>query len=89
MIIAHLIYDKRSLYACSLTCLSWYIAAVPHLHHTLITSTEHQEYRTSRWPNPIWYMDSLGLLPLVRKFHILTYDLEGKNTPKTFQYFTL
>ena len=31
MIIAHLIYDTRSLLACSLTCYSWYIATVPHL----------------------------------------------------------
>ena len=29
------IRDTRALLACSMTCYSWYIAAVPHLHHTL------------------------------------------------------
>ena len=36
MIIAHLIHDLNALEACSLTCRSWYIIAVPHIHHTLI-----------------------------------------------------
>ena len=36
-IFSYLIYDARSLLACSMTCYSWYIAAVPHLHHTLTT----------------------------------------------------
>jgi len=35
IIIAYLRYDTRSLRACTQTCHSWYIAAVPHLHHTL------------------------------------------------------
>jgi hypothetical protein len=35
MIIAQLIYDLPTLLSCSLTCCSWYLAAVPHLHTTL------------------------------------------------------
>ena len=70
MIIAHLIYDKPSLCACSLTCCSWYIVTVPHLHHTLVINTDRPRDRKSRWPNPIRYMHMLGLLPLVKKLHI-------------------
>ena len=76
MIITHLIYDKRSLCACSLTCYSWYTAAVPHLHHTLIIKIEEagNRYKKRRWPILLWYKDMLGLLPLVRKFHIRADD---------------
>jgi hypothetical protein len=35
-ILAHLTYDLDTLKRCSLTCRSWYIIAVPHIHHTLI-----------------------------------------------------
>lgn len=35
-IIAHLAENPDSLKACSLTCRSWYIAVVPHIHHTFI-----------------------------------------------------
>ncbi|KAF9641819.1 hypothetical protein BDM02DRAFT_3194498 [Thelephora ganbajun] len=37
MIITHLIYNTHSLLVCSLTCYSWYITTIHHLHHTLIT----------------------------------------------------
>ena len=37
MIVFYLAYDTRSLLACSMTCYSGYIVAVPHLHHTLTT----------------------------------------------------
>jgi len=69
MIIAYLIYDIRSLRACSNTCYPWYIAAVPHLYYTLrvdINSLD-QEFR---WPNPVQNMHVLGLLPLVKLFSI-------------------
>ena len=76
MIIAHLIYDKRSLLACSLTCYSWYIVTVPHLHHTLITRAyfwdrvSWDKYRGPKWPKPLRNVHKTGLLPLVKKFHI-------------------
>ena len=36
-IIAYYIYNTHTLLACSLTCYSWYIAAVRYLHHSLTT----------------------------------------------------
>ena len=71
IIIAHLVYDRRSLLACSLTCYSWYIAAVPHLHHTLTTLTSSRWERFSiMWPKPLLFKYRLGLLPLVKKLCI-------------------
>ena len=35
MIIADVLLDTPTLKACSATCRSWYIATLPHLHHTL------------------------------------------------------
>ena len=71
MIIAHLIYDKYNLFACSLTCYSWYIAAVPHLRHTLTTVIS-SHWRTKRavWPMPLSRLHRLGLLPLVKELRI-------------------
>jgi len=69
MIIAHLIYDLRALKACSLTCYSWYIAAVPHLHHTIIfretnIGIAHVELK------PLSKLHELGILPLVREIRV-------------------
>jgi len=71
MIIAHLTCNTHSLLACSLTCYSWYIAAVPHLHHTLVTPA-YSWCRNSKftWPKPLRHMHELGLLPLVKKFEV-------------------
>jgi hypothetical protein len=65
MIIAHPIYNLNTLRSCSLTCYSWYIAAVPHLHSTLTVKTAGEDVK-HRWPNPILHMHMLGLLPLVK-----------------------
>ena len=70
MIIAYLRYDKHSLRACTQICRSWYIAAVPHLHHTLIVANSHWGGGKFQWPNPIRYMHMLGLLPLVKEFQV-------------------
>ena len=75
-IIAYLAYDKRSLRACTLTCYSWYIVAVPYLYRTLTVSTDRWDRSKSRWPNPILRMHRLGLLPLVREFRV-----HGDNSP--------
>ena len=72
MVISYFIYDTRSLLACSMTCYSWYIAAVPHLHHTL-TTDEHRtrgSLRKHLWPRPLQMSYDLGLLPLVKRFRI-------------------
>ena len=92
MIITHLVYDRHSLLACSLTCYSWYIAAVPHLHHTLITPGYF--WHTGEkfmWSKPLWNMHKLGLLPLVKKFkiHIDFHYFFRKISPKRFTCCTL
>ncbi|KAF9643564.1 hypothetical protein BDM02DRAFT_3123277 [Thelephora ganbajun] len=92
MIIAHLIYDKRSLLACSLTCYSWYIAAVHHLHHTLIAQYLFPPiYPNLRWPKPLREADKLGLLPLVKKFqfHSEYYPGLSKFSTKQLNWCTL
>ena len=75
MIIVHLIYDTRSLIACSLTCYSWYTVTVHHLHRALITQTYHRFPDSKpKWPKPLWDVYKLGLFPLVKKFHICGAD---------------
>jgi len=75
-IIAHLIYDKHSLLVCSLTCRSWYTAAVPHLHHTLNLGTKLHAPSRVKWPNPLLHLHKLGLLPLVEQLHIHQDDYD-------------
>ena len=79
MIIAYLFYDVRTLRACSLTCYSLYIAAVPHLHHTLTVDINSYlcslqarppTYHSSQWTNHIQHMNKLDLLPFVKKLRI-------------------
>ena len=71
MIIANLIHDKYSLLVCSLTCYSWYIAAVPHLHHTLRTRI-HAEPQNEKlwWPDSFLHKHKLGLLSSAKKFQV-------------------
>ena len=71
MIISHLVYNARNLLACSLTCYSWYIASVPHLHRTLVALTGRQVYTSMyNWPKPLQNASRLGLLPFVKKLFI-------------------
>ena len=71
MIIANLTYDTHSLLACCLTCCSWYIAAVPHLHHTLFTRVRRSHGNEKPWwPNSFRKMHKLGLFPLVKTFQV-------------------
>ena len=88
MIIGHLIYDMPSLLACSLTCYSWYIATVPHLHYTLIIHRHPnpaEEFGSKR-PKALSHMHKLGLLPLVKKFEVRQYhfscDWVGSFSPQ-------
>ena len=84
-VIACLVGDTRSLLACSRTCYSWYIAAVPHLHDTLTTSAWYL------WPKSLWNARRLGLLPLVKTFQIQsrdTWHLRGFS-PKQLGYCNL
>ena len=69
MIMAHLLYDTRSLHTCTLTCHSWYIAAVPHLHHTLSIQIDSCS-QTADWSYPLRQAHILGLLPFVKTFRL-------------------
>jgi len=85
-IIDYLIYDIRSLRACTLTCYSWYIAAVHHLHYTLIISDSWGQ--KFQWPNPLRHMHTLGLLPFVKTLWVC--GIYGRAfSPKYFNRHTL
>ena len=73
LVISHFTRDTCTLLACSMTCYSWYIAAVPHLHHTLTTDTLGMAKRENVWPRPLRSSYKLGLLPLVKQFRIRTF----------------
>ena len=59
-----------------MTCYSWYIAAVPHLHHSLTTDNNPLPWVGERylWPGPLQNSYELGLLPLVKRFRIRLDD---------------
>ena len=93
LIISYLIGDTPTLLACSMTCYSWYIAAAPHLHHTLTTrnSLTNNDEGKSNWPRPLRNSYSLGLLPFVKRFHIRTFRdpfTPGKLDRSTLRYFS-
>ena len=78
IIIAYLIYDLETLKACSLTCHSWNIAAVPHLRHTLTLRRNIPSF-IGDGLNPSSARDKLkplsklhrfGLIPLVKEIRI-------------------
>ena len=87
MIIACLIHDTPSLRSCSLTCHSWYIAAIPHLYLTLDATINPPTLHKSDWPNPVRYMHALGLLPSVETVRIRSFYKEF--SPKQFDRSTL
>ena len=88
-IISYFIYDTFTLLACSMTCNSWYIAAVPHLHHSLTTSDSAwpRGDKKEMWPRPLKRSYELGLLPLVKRFRIRLWKYQF--TPNRFDRFTL
>jgi hypothetical protein len=65
MIISHLIYDLQTLKACSLTCYSWYLVAVPHIHHTFVLRAVDRGSL-----KPLLARHALGLIPLVKEIWI-------------------
>ena len=77
MIVGNLRYDIYSLLACCLTCCSWYIAAAPHLHHTLITPAYIVRGNEKPWwPDSFRSMYKLGLFPLVKRFQVQGLDAD-------------
>ena len=74
IIIAFLSFDAHSLRSCTLTCYSWYIAAVPHLYHTLRIWARSCVRNPGQWLNSLQRMHKLGLLPLVKSFQVRGLD---------------
>ena len=68
VIIAHT-RDLDTLKACSLTCRSWYTAALPHLHHTLILGKNRHGIPGSEL-EPISKLHELGLARFVREIRV-------------------
>jgi len=69
MVIIHLTNDLCALKACSLTCRSWYTAAVPYLHHTLTLEGDRLGTDRSRL-EPLPKLHELGLLHLVKTLQV-------------------
>jgi hypothetical protein len=69
MIIAHIAHDLETLKAYSLTCCSWYIAAVPHLHHTLTLKDDMPNTARNKL-KPLSQLHRLGLMPLIREIRV-------------------
>ena len=69
-----------------LNSYSWYLAAAPHLHHTLITPVYLlRENEQLRRPDSFRHIYELGLFPLVKKFHVKGVDpYVGYRGPITF-----
>jgi len=65
-IIADFIHDILTLKACSLTCYSWYIAAIPHLHHTFVFKGVDRSGL-----KPLSMRHALGLLPFSKDLRVL------------------
>ena len=85
MIVAHIAHDLDSLKPFSLTCRSWYIAAVPHLHYTL-TLTRRGKLE------PLSELHRLDLTPLIRKLRVVQWH-DKRFAPQAFsrldlRYFT-
>ena len=69
LIITRLTRDLDALKACSLTCRSWYIVAVPHLHHTLILRGKGTGKSRSKL-EPLSKLHELGLMSLVQEIRV-------------------
>ena len=93
MIIAHLTHDLGTLKTCSLTCRSWYTAAIPHLHHTLTLGEGRPRFSHNRL-RPLSRLHDLGLVPLVKEIRVdQVFDTTYWFLPRAFgrrdlRYFT-
>ena len=76
VVIAHLTDDLNALKTCSLTCRSWYTAAVPYIHHTLLLGDTHhaflgqKEWRFRNHLRPLSKLHGRGLMPLVKEVRV-------------------
>jgi len=70
MIIAHVLLDTLTLKACSATCRSWYLAALPHLHHTFTLHGTDSDI-TGEWLTSLQRLSEMRLLPFVKRLQIV------------------
>ena len=68
MILIHLTDNLYALKSCSLTCRSWYIAAVPYIYHTLLLGGKPRPLRSDFWP--LSKLHGRGLTPLVKEIWV-------------------
>jgi hypothetical protein len=86
MIIAHIAHDLDTLKACSLTCRSWYTAAVPHVHHTL-TLKDKTPSTTRGELMPLSQLHQLRLTPLIKEIRVV--QIWGWFVPQAFSHHDL
>ena len=88
IIIADLGNDIWSLKAFSRTCYSWYLAAVPLLHHTLTIEERHSD--PARWEfKPLAKLHKMDLLHFVKKLWIRASSYDPWLSPRKFDRQTL
>ena len=75
--------DLDTLKACSLACRSWYIAALPHIHHTLILKEGRSDKRHDKL-KPLSKLHKLGLAPLVKQITVHQQRDSSWFTPEAF-----
>ena len=69
MIISHILLDTPTLKASSVTCRSWYLAALPHLHHTLTLHGTNSDI-AGEWLTSLQRLSEMRLLPFVKRLQI-------------------
>ena len=87
MVIAHVLLDTPTLKACSTTYRSWYIATLPHLHHTL--TLRRRAFDPARQGLiPLQKLGKMRLLPLVKRLRILEYHGPTVLSARSLVYFS-
>jgi len=99
MILAHLTRDLTrdvsTLKACSLTCRSWYIAALPHLRHIITLRSVRPSFISGKLGvtstrdklKPISRLHELGQTPLVREIRVEVWgDMPAWFVPRAFSH---
>jgi len=82
-ITAHLTRNLDTLKACSLICRTWYLAAVPHLHRTLILSDVKPDKSHAKL-KPLSKLHELDLTTFVKEIQVLQGSNEHWFIPQAF-----
>jgi hypothetical protein len=88
-ILSYLVGDMDALLACSLTCRSWYLTTVRHLHYSLTTDHDSvppmDRTHPMQWPEPLKKMYEFGLPPLVKRLRVRVWYFNAWFTPKELE----